>query len=377
MNETAVAKQESNDVEGGVSTKNRSPRAMLVNFYLIAILLHIPVFIYPILRLSHWLQAEMLVTVFILIPLTGSQILSRTYLRNRQELWALLLRRISDLWLGMSALVLTSLIFFEILVFFELVGQRDAAIGVISISGLLAFLGTLNALRPTVVTIKFKAPELQSPVRFVQISDVHVGSRSRKFLEKIIARVNVLEPDFLCITGDFIDAPGVQEASLVSLKSVTGPIYYCTGNHEKYEDFEDILARLKNLGVVVLRDECLHHREDIQVIGIDDMEDAMQVQRQLGQMKIDDRAFNLVLFHRPRGLEAAAAAGVNLIISGHTHNGQIYPFNFLVKRVFDRIKGMYQIGTARQYVNEGTGTWGPIMRVGTRSEITLFEIAPE
>ncbi len=377
MNETAVAKQESNGVEGGVSTKNRSPRAMLVNFYLIAILLHIPVFIYPILRLSHWLQAEMLVTVLILIPLTGSQILSRTYLRNRQELWALLLRRISDLWLGMSALVLTSLIFFEVLVFFELVGQRDAAIGVISISGLLAFLGTLNALRPTVVTIKFKAPELQSPVRFVQISDVHVGSRSRKFLEKIIARVNVLEPDFLCITGDFIDAPGVQEASLVSLKSVTGPIYYCTGNHEKYEDFEDILARLKNLGVVVLRDECLHHREDIQVIGIDDMEDAMQVQRQLGQMKIDDRAFNLVLFHRPRGLEAAAAAGVNLIISGHTHNGQIYPFNFLVKRVFDRIKGMYQIGTARQYVNEGTGTWGPIMRVGTRSEITLFEIAPE
>mgnify|MGYP000456671916 CR=1 FL=1 len=75
--------------------------------------------------------------------------------------------------------------------------------------------------------------------------------------------------------------------------------------------------------------------------------------------------------------EAAAAAGVNLIISGHTHNGQIYPFNFLVSRVFDRIKGMYQIGSARQYVNEGTGTWGPIMRVGTRSEITLFEIAPE
>jgi hypothetical protein len=107
------------------------------------------------------------------------------------------------------------------------------------------------------------------------------------------------------------------------------------------------------------------------------MEDAMQVQRQLSQIELDEQAFNLVLFHRPRGLEAAAAAGVNLIISGHTHNGQIYPFNFLVSRVFDKIKGMYQLGSARQYVNEGTGTWGPIMRVGTRSEITLFEIAPE
>ena len=154
-----------------------------------------------------------------------------------------------------------------------------------------------------------------------------------------------MNPDFLCITGDFIDAPGIQEETLVSLKSAAGPVYYCTGNHEKYEDFEDIMTRLDNLGVVVLRDACLHHREDLQVIGIDDMEDTMQVQRQLSRLDIDPKAFNLVLFHRPRGLEAASAAGVNLIISGHTHNGQIYPFNFLVSRVFDRIKVCTRLAT--------------------------------
>jgi len=206
---------------------------------------------------------------------------------------------------------------------------------------------------------------------------VHIGSRSQRFLERVIAKVNALEPDFLCITGDFIDAPGITETMLGSLKSVSVPIYYCTGNHEKYEDFDAILTRLNNLGVKVLRDDTLHHRHDLQVIGIDDMEDALQVKRQLATLKIDLQAFVLLLYHRPRGLEAAAEAGVDLMICGHTHNGQIMPFNLLVRRVFDRIKGMYQIGQTRLYVSQGTGTWGPVMRVGTSSEITLFELSPE
>jgi predicted MPP superfamily phosphohydrolase len=377
MSESVSTKDEASKEADRSATEGKVRRSVWLNFYLMAILMHVPVFVYPILRLAHWLDLNALMTLLILVPLTGSQILSRAFLRDRNQVWAILLRRASDLWLGMSALVLCSLMFFEILVFADLVSGRNAAISVISISSLVALLGTLNALTPSVVVVKFKAPELKSPVRFVQISDVHIGSRSRRFLEKVIFKVNSLNPDFLCITGDFIDAAGIEEETLVSLKSVAGPVYYCTGNHEKYEDFEDIMIRLDNLGVVVLRDACLHHREDLQVIGIDDMEDAMQVQRQLGRLEIDPKAFNLVLFHRPRGLEAAASAGVNLIISGHTHNGQIYPFNFLVSRVFDRIKGMYQIGNARQYVNEGTGTWGPIMRVGTRSEITLFELTPE
>jgi hypothetical protein len=83
------------------------------------------------------------------------------------------------------------------------------------------------------------------------------------------------------------------------------------------------------------------------------------------------------MYHRPRGLEAAADAGIDLMLSGHTHNGQIFPFNFVVSSVFDKVKGMYKNGNSRLYVSQGTGTWGPVMRIGTRSEITLFEITPE
>jgi hypothetical protein len=206
---------------------------------------------------------------------------------------------------------------------------------------------------------------------------VHIGSRSQSFLEKVVRKINQLEPDFVCITGDFIDATGVAEAELNSLKSISGPVYFSIGNHEKYEDLDEILKRMFNLGVKSLRNDQIQFRDDIQVIGIDDMDDAMQVKRQLQDIVISDDAFVVLMYHRPRGLEAAADAGIDLMLSGHTHNGQIFPFNFVVSSVFDKVKGMYKNGNSRLYVSQGTGTWGPVMRIGTRSEITLFEITPE
>ena len=159
--------------------------------------------------------------------------------------------------------------------------------------------------------------------------------------------------------------------------SVVGPVYFCIGNHEKYEDLDAIIERLESLGVEVLRNRSVRFSDSVQVIGIDDLDDAGQVRRQLQHIDVDARAFSLLLYHRPRGLTAAAAAGVDLMISGHTHNGQIMPFNLVVKRVFDRTVGLYHEGGATMYVSQGTGTWGPPMRLGTRSEITLFDLVPE
>jgi predicted MPP superfamily phosphohydrolase len=114
----------------------------------------------------------------------------------------------------------------------------------------------------------------------------------------------------------------------------------------------------------------------VQFIGIDDMDDAMQVSRQLARINVESEPYVILLYHRPRGLEAAAEAGVDLMLSGHTHNGQIVPFNLIVKRVFEQMRGLYYYAQATLYVSSGTGTWGPIMRLGTRSEITLIEVLP-
>jgi predicted MPP superfamily phosphohydrolase len=162
---------------------------------------------------------------------------------------------------------------------------------------------------------------------------------------------------------------------LAALTRCPVPIYFSIGNHERYEDLDEIIARLTRLGVHVLRTATLQHGE-VQLIGIDDRDHPLQVQYELAKVDVDQSSFVLLLYHRPRGLRAAAAAGVDLMISGHTHNGQIVPFNLVVARVFEKTVGLFREGATQLYVSPGTGTWGPIMRLGSRGEITLFEIAP-
>jgi predicted MPP superfamily phosphohydrolase len=351
----------------------RRPSGMRT-FIAIFLVVHIPLFIYPVLRLCGWLELSPLATALLLIPIASSQVVSRWLLRDVKQPLARGLRHAADFVHGLSPILLMTLLVFEFAVLLGLVDVWTAAVTVLGISMFISITGLLFALIPMVKTVTFESSLLTSPLRFVQITDVHIGSRSKAFLDKVIRKVHALQPEFLCITGDFIDASGVTEKELAVLRTLECPVYFTIGNHERYEDLEEILARMRGLGVKVLRTDAIHPREDVQVLGIDDRDDALQVERELVKMQVDSQAFGILMYHRPHGLEAAEAAGIDLMISGHTHNGQIFPFNLVVNRVFDHVVGMYQLGTSRLYVSQGTGTWGPVMRVGTRSEITLFEI---
>lgn len=345
-------------------------------FIAIFLLFHIPLFIYPVLRLCQWLETDLWITLAILLPVASSQIVSRWMLRDAKSYFARRLRYVADFILGLSPIVVLTLIVFEGLVALGVAEAKTAAWLTLSISGAISLMGLLLAIMPFVKTISFTSESLKAPLRFVQITDVHIGSRSKAFLEQVVAKIRTVEPEFVCITGDFIDARDVPVSDLAALQELDCPIYFSIGNHERYEDLNEIVQRLRSLGVNVLRTASIQHREDVQVIGIDDRDDALQVQRELGKLQINENAFGLLMYHRPRGLEAAEQAGIDLMISGHTHNGQIFPFNLVVNRVFDQVVGMYERGKARLYVSQGTGTWGPVMRVGTRSEITLFTIDP-
>ena len=361
-------------------------RPSVQRFLLIFLVLHLPLFIYPVLRLCDWLAAPWPLTLALLIPIASSQIPVRLLLRRRRvrpsktlsktlnQALNQTLKKTSDFLLGASPIVLMTLLVFELLVLAGLVAEVPAGLSVLAISAILCAISLLGAMLPMVKRITFDSPQLQAPVRFIQITDVHLGSRSVSFLEKLMNKIKSLEPDFLCITGDFVDASQIPESDMQSLASLDCPIYFSIGNHEQYEDLDDIITRLRNLGVKVLRTQAVDQRGDISVIGIDDRDDALQVRRELAKLAVRDHAFNILLYHRPRGFEAAAEAGVDLMLSGHTHNGQIFPFNLVVERFFDRIVGMHQLDASRLYVSQGTGTWGPVMRLGTRSEITLFEL---
>jgi predicted MPP superfamily phosphohydrolase len=347
-----------------------------LHFLIIALLLHIPLFAYPILRLCDWLGLDGWTTAAIFIPLFFSQLVVRLYLRHANFGLVFWLRRAADLWLGIAPLLLGMLLLMEIPVGLGWIAPPTAAWTLLGMTLALTLYSVWNAYSPSVVKVELNSSKLTAPLRFAQITDVHIGSRSAGFLERVMQQVDSLDIEFLCITGDFIDAPGIGLDKLAPLRNCRVPIYFSIGNHERYEDLDDILQRLATVGVQVLRSRSIVHGE-AQVIGIDDSGHPAQVKRQLPAIAIDPRRFVLLLYHRPHGLADAAHEGVDLMICGHTHNGQIVPFNLVVGRVFEQVVGLFRHGETQLYVSPGTGTWGPVMRLGSRGEVTYFEIQPQ
>ncbi|MEM7260100.1 MAG: metallophosphoesterase, partial [Pseudomonadota bacterium] len=284
-------------------------------------------------------------------------------------------RGAADFLLGLTPVLLISVLLGELAV--ALLGwpSSSVGVGVLLFTVLAGIWGLAKAWTPDVVEVQLQSHKLSQPLRFAQISDVHIGSRTSRFLDHIIDLVNAQQPDFLCITGDFIDQPDIGVDKLIPLKKFKGPIYYCIGNHERYEDLENIVERLQTLGLEVLRNRAIEAGE-IQIIGIDDHQSAKQVGRVLPSIDVRHDLYTILLYHRPHGLVDAHRHGIDLKLSGHTHAGQIVPFHLAVNKVFEYSKGLYRHDSTFLYVNEGTGTWGPTLRLGTRSEITLFDILP-
>jgi hypothetical protein len=210
----------------------------------------------------------------------------------------------------------------------------------------------------------------------VQLSDVHVGTiRNSGFLTELVRRTNELKPDIVMITGDLIDGSGPVDihtfAPLNSLKSKT---FFTTGNHERYHGVEETLAVLEKSNIDVLRNEVTEYK-GVQIVGLDDPDQEFGTSiPALKSIKINQSKPAIMMLHRPVGLEEAHDAGIDLQLSGHTHNGQIFPLNLLVKPFFPRINGLYEYKGTYLYTSPGTGTWGPPMRLGSRSEITVIHL---
>jgi predicted MPP superfamily phosphohydrolase len=280
-------------------------------------------------------------------------------------------------WLGICFMAFGLVVVWELVnIAFDL-PARASGLTLAGIVGALAAYGWWNAHRLVVrevqVTVPADAPEAARGKRFVQISDVHVGSRSGRFLRRVVERANQVDADYVLITGDLIDFRNIGEDELASLATLRHPAYFCIGNHERYVDLEAICQRLRNLGVQVLRNESLQVGP-FQILGIDDAEPKTQVASQLRGLQAVPDAYRVLLYHRPDGTRDAADWGAHLMLCGHTHNGQIVPFNYLVRRVFPKICGLYLIGNMQLYVSPGTGTWGPILRLGSRCEIGVIHL---
>jgi predicted MPP superfamily phosphohydrolase len=242
------------------------------------------------------------------------------------------------------------------------------------------------ALREVNVTLDRLPKELHG-LTIAQLTDVHVGPTiGREFIERIVEQTNAIEPDVIAITGDLVDG-SVEElrehvAPLAKLRARHG-VYFVTGNHEYYSGVEAWCEELGRLGIRVLRNERVsigHGDVSFDLAGIDDHQ-ASQFGNGHGAdlpraLAGRDPSRELVLLaHQPRAVFEAQEHGVGLQLSGHTHGGQIWPWRYLVRLQQPVVSGLARFGKTLVYVSNGTGYWGPPMRLSAPAEITKLTLS--
>jgi len=267
----------------------------------------------------------------------------------------------------------------------RLIAGSAAALG--AVFGGLGAVNALTEIARTHVRIPLRRlPPALSGFRIVQLTDIHIGPTiGGDWLRGVVDQVNALEPDLIAITGDLVDG-SVETlrdhvAPLGALRAKHG-VFFVTGNHEYYSDANAWIAELDRLGVRVLRNERVAIGDgdaSFDLAGVDDMS---------GGRYLDDHGPDLdaalagrdpnrelvLLAHQPKQIIKAAAHGVGLQLSGHTHGGQFFPWHFFVGLDQPYLAGLHRHGDAHVYVSRGTGYWGPPMRLAAPAEIAVVEL---
>jgi hypothetical protein len=269
--------------------------------------------------------------------------------------------------------------------------RAASAVAVLALALAATALGFWNARRTAaVVTVEVPLAGLPAPLqgfRIVQISDIHVGPTIRaRYVQGIVEAVNRLQPDLIAITGDLVDGSvaelAAQVAPLSRLVSRHGS-YFVTGNHEYYAGVRPWLAELERLGIKVLHNEhVVIERGGAKLVlaGVTDyngghFEESHRSDPQAALAGAPlATAAKVLLAHQPRSAAAAAQAGFDLQLSGHTHGGQFLPWNFFVRFQQPFTAGLHRLGRMWVYVSRGTGYWGPPKRFGAPSEITEIRL---
>lgn len=291
-------------------------------------------------------------------------------------------------WMGVLFLLVTAFLASELVTAFGL--WKAAAVpvrtGFLMVAVVLSAVGLVQGNRPPEVErMEVQLPQLPPELdglRVVQLSDLHLGTiLGEKWLSARLAQVRALQPDLVVITGDLIDGNARHVERLLpllaELKAPLG-VFAVTGNHEFYAGLEASVQLFRDAGFTVLRDQHVEVRPGLVVAGVDDLTARRQY-------RIKHRALAKALTNRPAGacillshtpweVEEAARLGAQLMLSGHTHDGQIWPFSYLVRLSYKYVGGTFVVNGLTLHVSRGTGTWGPRLRLWKASEITLITL---
>lgn len=256
---------------------------------------------------------------------------------------------------------------------------------------LLSGYGVWNAYHFRVKEVTIPLRGLTREIRAVHLTDIHLGnSRGKRELERIVRITNELQPEIIFNTGDLFDSKthfNGNEEVLDPFQTLTMPHYFVYGNHDEQVGLKQVLRRTEASGVTLLMNRMVHYRE-LQIVGLNNMladsqsfdihasSDSTTVESVLKSLEIDPTRPLLMLHHRPDGIHYMAEAGADLLLTGHTHAGQMFPFTLIAKWMFGYNKGLYQYNDMQIYVSQGLGTFFSPIRFGTHSEITLLRLVP-
>jgi len=305
-----------------------------------------------------------------------------------------LLERFTFDWLGILFLATSILLLCDLLTGFGLWARPwlDAIrTGAWLIALLLIVVSFVQGARaPEVSHYRVALPHLPAALdgtRIVMLSDLHLGSQfGPRWFATLVDQVQALHPDLILLGGDIVEGHGPFDPGLKAvfarLQAPLG-VYAVTGNHERFGDTRDAIKMTEAAGVQWLHDEMISIAPGLSLAGVDDPgvrgpspDPAAGSQNAPVSLSATGDAV-ILLSHSPTDVQQAAAAGVGLMLSGHTHNGQIWPFNYLVRLFYPYITGRYVIDGMTLIVGRGAGLWGPRMRLWQRGELVEITLTTD
>ena len=218
------------------------------------------------------------------------------------------------------------------------------------------------------------------PVKIVAVSDLHLGNGTGKTaLKRYVKMINEQNPDLILIAGDLIDnsvVPLYTEKMMEELAELKAPlgIYMVPGNHEYISGIRKSMQFINETPIRLLRDNVVTLPDGIQIIGRDDRSNKSRLSLQELVKNIDPAKPVILLDHQPYNLSDTENAGIDLQFSGHTHRGQVWPVSLITDHLFDQSYGYRKWGNSHIYVSSGLSLWGPPFRIGTDSELVVFNI---